>query len=193
MPAPFGPEAVLRPAAREIIRIKARKLSRRPGFRRDEVEDLEQQIRIAVIEKLPTFDANRCNIDGFINVVADSAAGMIARARRAEKRGVYRSHRSLDLGTEAQHGDTLGAKLTPSDGARRLGIAPPMQIDRVGLKAVIDSMPEELASICRLLGTHTIADIARTLGMRRQRVHEVMPRIRQHFADARFEVPDEFD
>ncbi|HPF38944.1 MAG TPA: sigma factor [Phycisphaerae bacterium] len=193
MPAPIGPEAVLRPFAKEFIKQKAIQLTRKPGCHRDEREDLIQEITIRVILKLPMYDPQRCSVDGFIRVVANSAASLIARERRAEKRGAVRGNVSLSAGEDRGSGKSLGAMLLPSDAARRLGVDTQSAVNPEAVHGVIATMPPELESICKALMTQGKAEAARTLGIRRQRIHDLIPKMRDFFSKAGHKDPLDFD
>ncbi|MBF0180606.1 MAG: sigma-70 family RNA polymerase sigma factor [Magnetococcales bacterium] len=64
------------------IRFKARQLSFLPCFSRSEVEDLEQEMVIDVLHRLPHFDPSRASLPTFLNrIVGHCAATLIARQK----------------------------------------------------------------------------------------------------------------
>lgn len=192
MPAPLGPEAVCSPAAQEIIKHEAFKLTEWAGFNRDELDDLIQEITTRLLHKLPLFDPKRGHVNAFIRVAARSAAHMIARERRTEKRGAFRTHLSLSTIDGSRARTPISDWLGPSDGTRRVGgqDGPPSGMSLTELNDVVNRMPDELASVCRLLGTHSVAETARLLGIRRQRIYELIPAIRERLSKAGFTNSD---
>ena len=78
-----------------LIRVKARKVTRRPSFSRSDQPDIEQELAAHVVRQAHLFDPARASIQTFIDRVVDSAVAMIIRDRCRLKRGAGLRVRSL--------------------------------------------------------------------------------------------------
>lgn len=79
-------DVVSHPFTAELIRQKARKLCRKPGFSRSDEEDLSQGMFLYVWERSRLFDPKRGTIQAFVITAVTSWEGMELRRRRAKKR-----------------------------------------------------------------------------------------------------------
>ena len=82
-------------AAESLIRTKARRLCRRPGFTTSDEGDIEQELWTHLVEQEPKFDATR-DWRKFVSFIADKRCSSIRRDRFAEKRDPRREEFSLD-------------------------------------------------------------------------------------------------
>src|SRR4051812_1985208 len=83
--------------ARNLIQRKARQISRRAGFSRSDVQDIEQDLTLALLRKLPQFDPRRgASPDTFADRVIISAVKMMLRDAGRQKRAAGRHARSLN-------------------------------------------------------------------------------------------------
>ncbi len=89
-------DALTTPYVTTLIRVKALQLLKRPGFRRSERHDLEQDLRTQVLKMGHHYDPARGAVSTFIDRVVDSAAAMIIRDCRRLKRSVTMKIESLD-------------------------------------------------------------------------------------------------
>src|SRR5262249_1034887 len=78
----------------ELIRRKARELVGRAGLTSQDREDLEQELLLRLLERLPAFDAERSAWTTFAALVIRRCAANLLRYRQAEKRDC-RTTRSL--------------------------------------------------------------------------------------------------
>lgn len=86
------------PETRRIIRAKANRLARSPGFWRHEVEDLEQDLLLALLRRREKFDPVRGCWPAFVTTVVAHAAVSLLRHRRAACRDPRRrEHADLSL------------------------------------------------------------------------------------------------
>src|SRR4051794_20232710 len=86
-PAPRGGDARISAYAQALIKLKARQLSAKPGFRASDEPDLEHDLAVALLNQIDRYDPDRrASRDTFANRVVESAAKMILRARRRVKR-----------------------------------------------------------------------------------------------------------
>ena len=77
---------VLRGFARSIIRRKARFLVRCEGFTARDLPDVEQELRLRLLQSLPQYDPAQGHINVFITTVVKGHVIQILRDRAALKR-----------------------------------------------------------------------------------------------------------
>ena len=82
--------------ASRLIRQKAHRLVRHPGFGESDRESIEQEFRKELIQKYDRFDPDRACEATFIARVIDNKAVSLVRYRIAEKRDFRRNATSLN-------------------------------------------------------------------------------------------------
>jgi len=98
-----------------LVRSKARQLVGRYGFTASDREDIEQELMLDLLQRLPRFDPSRAKRKTFINRVVDNAVASLVKRQKAEKRDYRRNGGSLSKDVEApdgglvERGDTLSA------------------------------------------------------------------------------------
>ena len=188
MPSAIGPEAVCSPEAVTIINQAVHKLRRNHAFRNDEVEDLRQEIIARVIHKLPLYRPERQEVGAFVRVVSQSVVKMMIRERSAAKRSDGRPVLSLDLPINDNARTTPSGTVTTTDIGRRLGLETHYDEIPVELQDALELLPANQRAICdAVMTSHNMTEAARTLGLRPQRLYEVLPQIRDHLRRCGFE------
>ncbi len=174
----------------QLIQVKARQLTHKPGFSRSDQEDLEQDLTVHVLKQAHHFDASRGCVHTFISRVVDSALAMQLRSRRRRKRAAgFRSGSLEDAILHGQKGKgSLADMLDEADGCRRSGADARSGQERAELQSdtrrVLAELPPNLQVIAALRGDATDAAIARELGVSRRQVHNAAQAIRAHFEKA---------
>ena len=72
--------------ARNVIRLKARQLSRRADFSRSDEEDIAQDLTLHLLSQAQHFDPSRASLKTFVTHVVNSCVAMILRERWRQKR-----------------------------------------------------------------------------------------------------------
>lgn len=141
--------------ATRIIRRKAKSMLAWGGLWATDQEDLEQELALAVVSRLPEFDRSRSRLSTFVYSTVQSAAANVVHRRRAAKRNRGKSPLSLDLqrGQPGQRPLTLAHCTTQRDLDRRTGTETPNPLDRASTKQdvanVLAVLPLKDASTCR--------------------------------------------
>ena len=196
----------LDPYAVKVIRHRARRLIGRAGFVPADVDDIEQDLALDLLQRLPQFDPTRAGRKTFIALVVDHGVARLIEGRSAQMRD-YRL--TVPLAEAAQHDDAPGspdASDAPvnsgSRGYQRVrqhrteydGLPHALRLD---LERVIATLPPDQRGLCRRLVTDNLATIARELGVPRGTLYEATRKIRQAFEDAGLRIyldhPDTFD
>jgi len=134
------------PAIADLIRKSARKLSRSPGFELHEAEDIAQNLRTHVLEKITCYDPAKSPPLAFANVLIKRMIVSLIRHRFAQCRDPRRIERFLDSivndgdGHETACRDTVSAPNTTEHYRLKLDVA-----------SVIEGLPEPAASTARRL------------------------------------------
>ena len=165
---------VLHGFARAIICRKARLIARCDGFTQKDLEDIEQELRLVLLQSLDQYDPGQGHINVFITTVIERAKAMMVRDRWRKKRN--------STGTRSIHSisdEGLFAPLDPAEG----------QFDRAhDLAVVLAALPEDLRDLAERLKVQTIAEAARELNVPRSTLMRRIEQLRRHFEDAGLRV-----
>lgn len=178
------------PFAVSLISFKAAQLCRRSDFSRSDREDLEQAMRLYLLEKAHLFDPARGNLEAFVTNALKTWVAMELRYRKRDKRS--ESYRSASLeGTPVEcDGEVtfLGAVLLEDDGNRLTQVAPISASEQFELREAIDHVmanldPDDQALVTSVVESGITAT-AKALGVSWRQVANAMVRIRGEFEKA---------
>ena len=88
-----------------LIRRKARELTGRGGFTESDQEDIEQEMMLDLLKRLPKYDPEKAQRNTFIARIVEHKVSSLIREREAVSCD-YRRTRSLDASRPGQEGDT---------------------------------------------------------------------------------------
>jgi RNA polymerase sigma-70 factor (ECF subfamily) len=144
--------------------IRASRLIGSCGFRRDDWDDLRQELLLEYLRRRPRFNAERGDHRGFaFGVLQNRAAKLAARRLRSES-------------FEQPGPETDRIRLTFCHGAG---------LDlRMDVRAIVSRLPIHLRILARQLSEMDLADVQRQAGRSRSRVHQWIAEIRTAFVDA---------
>lgn len=170
-----------------MVRFKARQLAGQYGISLSDQSDLEQHFMCILAGSLPRHDPSKSKIETFIAVIVNTAAAEIIRTQKAAKRGIGQQTISLEKEYEEKDGKKTKPSKRLNEDAFNLAVGKTnltraqhlaLQID---LKHAVESLPENLKSLCRKLLTSTVAEIARETGVSRDAVYHDLKTIRNVF------------
>ncbi|QKK08447.1 MAG: hypothetical protein HND58_09840 [Planctomycetota bacterium] len=176
------------PITAELIRQKARKLARKPGFSRSDEEDLSQGMYLYLWERSRLFDPKRGTIEAFVITAVTSWEGMELRRRRAKKRRDGLHALSLESTMVACDGDldTLASVLEERDGVRLTGRDPKSLLDELVIRdeyrRVIAQLTKREQKLLRDVIELGVAGTARKRRVSRRRIDRLVAQIRERFA-----------
>lgn len=173
-----------------LISFKAAQLCRRSDFSRSDREDLEQAMRLYLLEKARLFDPARGNLEAFVTNALKTWVAMELRYRTRDKRS--ESYRAVSLeGTPVEcEGDVtcLGAVLLEEDGNRRTqvdSISPPEQFElREAIDHVMSSLDPKDQALVASVAANGITATAKAMGVSWRQVANALARIRGEFEKA---------
>ncbi len=169
--------------AANLIRYKARRLCRRPEFSVSDRPDLEQELFLAVLERLPKHDPRKSSINTFVAMVIDHACSSLIRYHSAGMR--TRTREECSLNEDVRDGDDRLVErheTTPEATAGNQRLLE-LKLDVAAVRQKLAS--EELQAVMDLFAQGgTVNSIATTLGISRYAVEQHRQEIRQVFEDA---------
>lgn len=158
-----------------IIRRKARQMVGHAGIKKQDRDDVVQELMLRLLQSLRLFDAAQADRKSFVTAVVERNAAKILRDRRAKKRDGGRID-WLDVLLEAL--DEEPTDLAIDD--RAAGQAD-LAIDVADLLA---RLPAELRDLAERLKTQTLSQVAREMGVPRSTLQRRVARLRRHFEEA---------
>ena len=168
-----------------FIARKARQLAGKAGFTPSDVEDIEQDIRLDVLQRLPRFDPAKSNRHTFIAMVVRRCVASILERRRAEKRNGGRRPQSLNAPIRDAEGREVELHQTLGGDARRPGRSEEELRDlRADVQAAVAALPEHLRPWCAILTTRGIREASRELRIPRCRLQRIKAEVCAHFEAA---------
>ena len=173
MPPP-STDALGHPAALALVRRKARLLKGQAGLTAQDLEDVEQDLLLAILPRLKRHNPAKSPLEAFIRLLLDHEADRLIRHRLAAKR---RRGRAADVNS------------VDPDRDARMGREPGRaELDRdlsLDLEAAIAMLPAKLRDLVEAFRTEpTVAGAARDLGRKRTTVHDQLARVRDRLRQA---------
>jgi RNA polymerase sigma-70 factor (ECF subfamily) len=161
-----------------FIKSKARELVVKYGFPWSEFENLQQEMLLDLIQRLPKFDPRRSPLNAFITRIVNNKGADLIWQRSSPSRERIRCEISIDLvlerdGRSVRLGDTLcGPGGEPSDLA-------------VDLARAVASLPKDLRTLWDLMVTGlTLTQIAARTGTPRPTLYGRLDKLREHLKRA---------
>ncbi|RMD62843.1 MAG: sigma-70 family RNA polymerase sigma factor [Planctomycetota bacterium] len=173
-----------------IIKHKARQLVGRAGFTESDREDLEQEMMLDLLRRLPKYNPDRAQRNTFIARIVEHKVATIIEARKAGMRDYRLCTCSLNDRLKDDEGGSIERLETidQEEYLRRTGKlsrpAAELQDLSIDLGSVIASLPPELRTLCERLQTESVTEISRDTGIPRGTIYESIKKLRAIFEDA---------
>jgi len=168
------------PYAARLIRIKARQLIGKAGFTRSDLEDIEQELTLDLLERLPRYDPARASRRTFIARIIDHKVARLLEYRCAARRDPRRMECSLHAPVTGEGGDTAELWATMEGVNPRPTRASDLAMD---LETVLNGLPPRIRRICAYSPDWTAQEIADELGVSRRTVQRWKREIRRRCED----------
>lgn len=174
----------------QLIKYKARQLVGRVGFTESDREDLEQEMVLDLLRRLPKFDPKRAGRNTFIARIVEHKVATIIEAQKAGMRDYRLCSCSLNDRLEDEEGRSIERMETidQEDYLRRTGkLSHPMSELRnlsIDLRSAVQTLPPELRELCKRLQTESVTEISRDTGIPRGTIYESIKKLRAVFEDA---------
>lgn len=181
-------EQLTRGFAAKMIRQKAKQLVGHFGLTKSDREDLEQELKLALLERFDRFDPETANWEAFTTMIVDHRIASIIDERWAGKREFR--HNVVSLATQVPDADGEQVELAQQIGdthqERVTGVAAPDPTEAVELAHDLDvvcaKLPPDLRELAERLKYESVAQIARDMGISRRTLRDRIAKLREYFA-----------
>lgn len=173
-----------------LIHHKARQIIGKAGFTKDDVDDIEQEMTLELLERLPKFDPAKSAHKTFVARIIDRKVANLIRDRNCEKRDPRREEYSLNECIDDSEGGSVERiqTIAAEEADRRLGRQERSDQETAELaldvEEVLKRLPDNLRRLCELLKTGSIADAARAMGVPRTTLNDHVKKLREFFEAA---------
>lgn len=174
----------------KIIKYKAKQLVGRYGLTISDREDLEQELILDLLHRLPKFNPDRAQRNTFIARVVEHKVATIIEARKAGMRDYRRCRCSLNDRFENEEGNFIERMegIDQEDYLQRTGRLSRSTADKrrlaMDIRKAVDKLPPELRELCMRLATDTVMEISRDTGIPRGTIYESIKKLRAIFEDS---------
>jgi len=170
------------------VRGAASRLVRTAGFSESDRDDLEQELVLDLLERLPKFDPERATLPTFVaRVIAHRVSALVGARCTAHRDGRLNV---LSLQDEIDDGEGAGVErwteIAEGDDRRRSETeGRDADVDlRLDLAAALAALPPGLRALCVRLSRRSITEVARGHGVPRTTLYERITEIRVRLASA---------
>lgn len=176
--------------AEELIHHKARQMVGNAGFTADDIEDIEQEMRLDLLQRLPKFDPSKATYKTFVSRLVERQISDMIRHSEQEGRDYRREESSLQDAAEfGGDGDEAMERIetvSQDEQDHRFGRQIRSEQERHELRldipVALSKLPPDLRELAELLQTMSIAQAARELGIPRTTLYySRLPQLRQAF------------
>ena len=167
--------------ASRLIKFKARQLSRRPGFSVSDLGDIEQELYLDVLQRLPKYDPDRAQLNTFIARIVDRKIASLLRYHMAAKRCCNREECSLNDPVLDGDGRPVQRHQTTPEATNSSHRLRDLEHD---IGDVLTDVPTIQRTVATKLANGTINSISSDLGISRRTVMRHIKELRQQFEDA---------
>ena len=180
---------VLNAEIAELVRRKARQLSKLRGFSLSDRPDIEQELMLELVKRASRYDSGRAKQTTFASRIIENKAASLVRTARAQKRTCHREAVSLNDTVHDDEGNQseISQTIEESAGRRHTGQRVPSQASTAQLRIdVADAnrqLPWELRRIAALLSHVPEFAAAEVLGISRRRASQHVATLRKLYQE----------
>ena len=168
-----------------LIRRVAWRMVGKSGLTSDDCQDLQQDLWLDLLERLPHYRPHRGHFRAFVSRVVKNKAASVLEARAAAKRG--NGHPCLSLNEEFEDEDgedtEFDETISVDDYLRRTRGAIRSGEERldlsIDLRRMVDRLPAYHRVVCLLLIDRDVTDIANVVGVPRSTLRDAIKRLRR--------------
>lgn len=164
--------------ALKLVHYKARQIVGKAGYTQSDIEDIEQDLIMDLLERLPKFDPAKATYNTFVARMVERKISNLLRDRQAEMRDQRRNVCSLNEDIDTGEGKPVQRVTTISqdDHDIRTGKCGRSAKERahlqVDLETVLADLSPELCQAAVLLQTTSVFQAAREMGVPRRTFRE---------------------
>ncbi len=168
----------------QIIKFKAKQLVGRVGLTDSDREDLEQEMILDLLQRLPKYNPDRAQRNTFIARVVEHKIATIIEARKAGLRDYRLCNCSLNERLEDEEGGSV-ERMETIDQEDYLRLTAGLSRSTaelrdlsIDVRQTIEKLPPELRELCRRLGIDTVTELSRDTGVPRGTIYESLKKLR---------------
>jgi RNA polymerase sigma-70 factor (ECF subfamily) len=182
--SPFGQFAA------DLIRRKARELCRLSAFQNCDRTDIEQELRLVLVKRLPKFDASIAHFNAFVTTVVERFCASLIEHQTAKSRSPKRNGGSLNQTCTGAEGKVSQAanQIEESHTSNRTGVRMRSKAQLFDLEtdvaSVIGDLPDEMQDLCERLKHDSVTKVAEDLGLARSTLRYRIEQMRARFDQA---------
>jgi hypothetical protein len=172
-----------------LIRRKARQIAVQARLRREDRDDLEQELWAHLIRRWSSFDPTRGHCYAFVTTIIERYTANVLRdlnSRRRLSGGTSSLHRLVDSGDDGP--EELAATLEQGSANRRRGLHQRSNQELIALAmdvaTVLARLPVNLRDLAERLMRDSVAKVARDMTKARTSLYTPVGHLRQHLEDA---------
>lgn len=180
--------------AEKVIRIRARQLIGKGGFSETDFEDLGQDMKFDLWQRLSKFDPSKAPLSkaplkAFIDRVVRHKVASIIEGRRAQRRDCRRQCSLNDTLQNAGSEPTERGDTVDQDQVYRRTGPPSHSIEdlcdlAVDVDAVLSRLPPRLRDLCRRLRARSPTEVSQETAIPRGSLYQAIEELRRRFEDA---------
>lgn len=173
-----------------LIKHKAWTLIGTIGFTISDRDDIEQELAIDILRRLPKFDPQRAQLMTFITRVIDNKIASIIESRKSRFYDFRLHSYSLNEHTQDTEGWVIerGDEIDEDDYLQQTGWHSRPACELIDLKTdiarIFPCLPPELRELCFRLQTQNVTDISAQTGVPRYRIYAEIAKLRDVFEQA---------
>ena len=175
--------------AGRYIQRKAKQLVGRARFTDSDRPEIEQDLRIALLERTPKFDPQVRHWNVFVTMVIEQQVATILESRRTQKCEHSQNITSLSVQVMGEDGEwtELGRTVGPEHREGVTGRVVRCDQDQsdlqLDLETVLSELPDEMRDLCQRLKNDSISQVARDLGIPRSTLNDRLKKLRAIFEE----------
>ena len=180
----------------QLVRRTARMLVSEGTFPASSLDDVAQDLHLALIQQAGNFDPDRARWSTFVKTVVRFTAVTLRRKQRADFRQREASFASLNVTITDGDGQLVEMSATVGEEEYRTGLGQGSvehtdQVNRaLDVEQVIATLPAELRDLAERLKHQSVCEIARDLGVSKTTLTRRVVEIRERFRQAGFSAGD---
>jgi len=173
-----------------LIRQKARQLKKRPDFATDDLKDVEQELALDLLKRMPRFDPQRASFTTFVVRVLRHEASALIRERRRKTDRFRRDWCSLNETVEGVDGELIERSETLDQDEANIRAGKQRRTHeeearlRFDISIVLDDLPDDLRKVADHLMVEKVEDAAESLGVHRATIYRAIQQLRRIFDKA---------
>lgn len=175
--------------ARELIKHKARQLVGKFGFTPSDREDLEQEMILDLIRRLPQYDPSKAARTTFISRIVEHKVASLIEARTSKRRDFRMEDGSLNDQVDVDHSGIERLETVDAEqyllrtGAISMPLLEQLELG-IDIARVVMQLPDNLRELCIRLQTQSVTEISRETGVPRYKLYESIKTLRAVFEKA---------